>query len=147
MLATMTTSSIRQFFQFSLVGLVSFTIDVVVMWLLADKLPLVLARVLAFAAAVLSNWIFHRIYTFKDHATLDAKLREATHFTIASLLGMLPNVGIYWWTVSTGFYQTHQDFPFAPVLAMIPGIMVGHCVNFALAKYWVFNPSKHRTSV
>lgn len=129
---------LTQFFQFSLVGLVSFGIDVVVMWLLAHWLPLVLARFIAFAAAVLTNWVCHRIYTFKDYATVDAKLREATQFIIASLVGMIPNVGIYWWVVTTSFYLTHQQTPFAPLIAMIPGIMVGHCVNFALSKYWVF---------
>ena len=135
---------LTQFFQFSLVGLVSFSVDIVAMWLLSNWLPLVLARCLAFATAVLTNWICHRIYTFREYASVDAKLREATHFVIASVIGMIPNVGIYWWVVTTSFYSTYQHTPFAPVMAMIPGILLGHCINFALSKYWVF---KQRNAV
>ncbi|SBS30421.1 GtrA-like protein [Marinomonas aquimarina] len=131
-------STILQFFQFSVVGQVSFAVDVVVLWLLADAIPLIWARVLAFALAVLTNWLCHRLYTFKEHATLDAKLKEATQFAFASILGLLPNIGLYWWAIRSDFYEQYAHLSLAPVLAMIPGIFVGHCLNFLLSKYWVF---------
>ena len=131
-------STILQFFQFSVVGQISFAVDIAVLWLLADELPLMWARILAFALAVLTNWLCHRLYTFKEHATLDAKLKEATQFAVASLVGLLPNVGLYWLTIGSDVYAHYSDWSFAPVAAMLPGIFVGHCLNFVLSKYWVF---------
>lgn len=131
-------STLLQFFQFSVVGQVSFAVDIVVLWLLADSIPLLWARVLAFALAVLTNWLCHRFYTFKEHATLDAKLREATQFAIASVIGLVPNVGLYWWVIASDMYMRYADWSLAPVAAMLPGIFVGHCLNFLLSKYWVF---------
>lgn len=131
-------TTLLQFFQFSLVGQVSFTVDVAVLWLLADHVALIWARIIAFTLAVLTNWLCHRIYTFKEHATQDAKFKEAVQFSVASLLGLIPNVGLYWWAISTATYQTYANYELAPVAAMLPGILVGHCLNFLLSKHWVF---------
>lgn len=131
-------STILQFFQFSVVGQISFAVDVVVLWLLADSIPLMWARVIAFIIAVLTNWLSHRLFTFKEHANLDAKLKEATQFVIASLLGLIPNLGLYWWLIRTDLYAEYEHWSFAPVMAMIPGIFIAHCLNFLLSKYWVF---------
>lgn len=132
-------NTLFQFFQFSLIGLISFGIDVAALWLLADWLPLVLARVIAFGLAVFSNWVCHRLYTFRAHASHAAKLREASQFLVASLIGMVPNIGVYWWLIETQFYAHYAHFSVAPVAAMMPGILIGHFVNFGLSKYWVFN--------
>lgn len=132
-------TTLFQFFQFSVVGQLSFAVDIIVLWLLADSIPLLWARMLAFALAVLTNWLCHRLYTFKEYATLDAKLKEATQFAVASLIGLLPNIGLYWWAIGTDLYAQYADWSLAPVVAMFPGIFVGHCLNFLLSKYWVFN--------
>ncbi|TDO99718.1 GtrA family protein [Marinomonas balearica] len=138
----MTKSTLIQFFQFSLVGLFSFAIDFLAMWVFSQWIPLVFARSLAFLLAVLSNWICHRLYTFRRHKDQQAKLKEAIHFAIASLVGMIPNVGIYGWIVHSDEYLLYSSQPYAPLAAMIPGIMTAHIFNFALSKYWVFSHKK-----
>lgn len=134
-------TTLLQFFQFSLVGQISFAVDVAALWLLADYMPLLWARIIAFSFAVFTNWVCHRLYTFKEHATRDAKLREAIQFSLASVLGLVPNVGVYWWVIHTDSYQTHAANELAPIVAMLPGIILGHGLNFVLSKYWVFKQS------
>ncbi|ADZ90797.1 GtrA family protein [Marinomonas mediterranea] len=131
-------STFIQFIKFSLVGLISFVIDVFAMWVFSHWLPLVLARAVAFVLAVLTNWVCHRLYTFKSHASRQAKLKEAITFLTASLVGMIPNVGIYWWIVHSDWYVNYHSMSLAPLIAMIPGIVAGQITNFVLSKYWVF---------
>lgn len=133
-------TTLSQFFQFSAVGLISFLVDVVAMWCLAGAMPIMWARTLAFLLATLTNWLFHRQYTFKEHATPDAKFKEAIHFLVASLIGILPNIGVYWLTVESALYQSYAQYHLAPVIAMIPGVLAGHICNFLLSKFWVFKP-------
>lgn len=123
------------FIRFAVVGGVGFIVDSISLVLLNQLFPLVLARGVAFWVAASSNWYLNRHFTFLNGATARPAVAQWGQFLFASCIGFVPNWGCYWWLVTnTEWAELH------PVLAMVPGIGLGMCVNYALSKYWVFRP-------
>lgn len=128
----------RQFLHFGVVGTVGFIVDASILWLLSHWLPYEFARAISFWAAVTSNWWLNRIFTFKEAERNEKAHHQWGRFFLASLIGFIPNWGIFVLLIQWGSQQTFGDWAVFPYIAMVPGILAGMLINFVLSKMWVF---------
>lgn len=128
----------KQFIRFGLVGSIGFIVDAGTLWILAHWLPYGVARAISFWVAVTSNWWLNRMFTFKEASREDKAHHQWGRFFCASLIGFIPNWGIFVLLMHLGTQQGWSDFSLYPYLAMIPGILAGMLINFSLSKIWVF---------
>ncbi|MBM6550422.1 GtrA family protein [Marinomonas ostreistagni] len=128
----------KQFVHFGLVGFFGFLIDAAVLWLASHWLSYPSARALSFWAAVTSNWWLNRLFTFKTAPHQERKHHQWGKFLFASMIGFVPNWGVFtslmWLAQPSGLAEQ----AWYPYLAMMPGVLAGMLINFALAKWWVF---------
>ncbi|MFD1384895.1 GtrA family protein [Rhodanobacter aciditrophus] len=128
----------RQFLQFGSVGALGFIVDASVLWILSHWLPYEVARALSFWAAVTSNWWFNRIFTFKEARRDERAHHQWGRFFCASLIGFIPNWGLFVLLMEWGSQLSISNWPIYPYAALIPGILAGMIINFSLSKIWVF---------
>lgn len=119
-------------FRFACVGATGFVIDCLSFVLLSTLAPPVTARGASFWIAASSNWYLNRHFTFRQSGQHQAA-KQWGQFLCASVVGFLPNWGIYVWLLHNTPWA--QDYTLA---AMVPGILAGMLVNYLLAKSWVF---------
>ena len=127
--------------KFALVGGSGFLVDLSTLLFFHEfiQLDLLVSRVLAFIAAVTSNWFLNRIFTFSHIPKSAKKAHEWLRFFISALLAAIPNIGI--------FYFLMQFLPESRgmiVFAMSCGILAGYYSNYRLATAWVFNLEKSK---
>lgn len=128
----------QQFIKFGMVGAIGFLVDALVLWLASYWLPYPTARAISFWAAVTSNWWLNRVFTFQDAEHSEKAHQQWGKFFLASLIGFIPNWGVFVLLMGFGEQQALIDMPLYPYLAMIPGVLAGMLVNFSLSKFWVF---------
>ena len=126
--------SARRFVRFNLVGAGGLAAQLGVLWLLASGLsmPVAPATAIAVAVAVIHNFAWHRLWTWRDRGAhgLDAFLAFAAANGLVSLVG---NVAI-----TTGLVRSaHMN----PLPANLIAIAICACVNFWLADRLVFRPA------
>jgi putative flippase GtrA len=135
----------ERFIKFLVVGTVGFVVDFGTLTTLVEVFgvqPLV-ANVFSFSAAVVSNFIFNRYWTYPDSRSkpLIAQLRQ---FTVVSVFGLLTNTAIFW--VAKLAFNPILDGSGVAVLegrGYIPAKMVATVVvlfwNFFVNRYWTYN--------
>ncbi|MCG7588461.1 GtrA family protein, partial [Photobacterium sp. OFAV2-7] len=123
-----------------------FIVDVSAMTLLSVVLQVIPARAGAFWVAASFTWWCNRQFTFKE-ANKSAPLRQWFRFLLTACVGFIPNWGCYWalirWVDDAWITQLvgESGLYFWPLVAMIPGILLGMVVNFSLASRWVYRPA------
>ncbi len=127
------------FYRFAFVGSLGFLVDLSVYVLFSLIGPHLLARAIAFWCAASSNWYLNRRFTFASQES--NKLAQWSLFLLTSLLGFVPNMGVYYLTMQWG--ESSNDLPSAvillwPYISLVPGVLAGLVVNFLTAKYLVF---------
>ena len=119
--------------RFGLVGASGFVVDVScwqgLQWL---GLEHQWARFLSFWPAVTWNWSWNRVFTFDDRPPA-APARQWMQFIVASLVGLVTNVGVYLALTGTvAFFDRYR------LLAIVAGVLVGMAANFTVADRFVF---------
>jgi dolichol-phosphate mannosyltransferase len=117
-----------QLFQFGVVGAVGYVVNLVVFAVLTLTLDVqhILAAVLAFCVAVTNNFLWNRIWTFRESAEGGHAGFQATRFFAVSLGGLVVNVAVLALLV---------DVLGAPEL---PSHAIAMPVNFIGNKLWTF---------
>ncbi|WP_067214498.1 GtrA family protein [Marinomonas gallaica] len=128
----------KQFIKFGIVGSIGFLVDACVLWFCSHWLPYPTARAISFWVAVTSNWWFNRIFTFQDANHLEKPHQQWGKFFFASLIGFIPNWGIFVYAMWLGEQLELSHYALFPYVAMVPGVLAGMLVNFSLSKFWVF---------
>jgi dolichol-phosphate mannosyltransferase len=132
---------LRRFIQFGLVGLSGVGVNFGTFWLLTRGAGLgdLVAVILGWATATLSNFILNDIWTFRDRRAGNAKaiLVRAVKFFLVSLGA----VGIYYavYTPLTRFLGVYD------LVAYAIAIGIGLVWNFSVNVLWTWRKDKTRT--
>lgn len=157
---------VERFIKFACVGLLGFIIDFGALFLLqssilppvtvaGENLPLnvALASIIAFTLAVVSNFIWNRLWTYPDSRSFSIR-RQLTQFAIVSVIG--GTVRTLWTAVSFIFFGLLSTsllqavFPdYYPSLldqqklgtmaAQLIGVIIVMFWNFLANRYWTYN--------
>lgn len=92
----LSSKSVRQFISYFGVGGAAALVEWVAFYLFASVLRIqyLLATALAFILSTTANWFLGRVFTFKDSAYKDKKVREITLVFTVSAIGLLFNMGL-----------------------------------------------------
>jgi len=143
-------SLLVQLVRFGVVGAAGFVVDIAVfnalrLTLLAPEVihtgPLV-AKVISTALAILTNWLGNRHWTFAGSRQRNT-VREGIEFFAVSLVGM--GIGLLC------LYVSHYLLGLTSVVAdnissNVIGLALGAVFRFVLYRYWVYSPTRARTS-
>ncbi len=138
-----------RFLRFVGVGLMGAVIDFGVMNLLTKLLfmPLVIAGTISFIAAVISNFLWNRYWTYPDSRSKPIA-RQLSQFGVVSIAGLLirvpllaileplfefvfSNMPLHFATFTTKFLAQNSDLAVAVVVVMF--------WNFFINRYWTYN--------
>ena len=134
----------ERFFKFLVVGTIGFVVDFGTLTVLVEVVGLepVVANVFSFSAAVLSNFLWNRYWTYPDSRTKRRRVQLA-QFAFVSVLGLLINSFILY--ILQGPFDTLLPIMGAPdyIDGYIPAKMVATAVvlfwNFFVNRYWTYN--------
>ena len=93
-----------------------------------------MATVLAFILSTTANWFLGRVFTFKDSAFKDRKLREIVLVFLVSAIGLLFNLALMYLFVTVLGMNTNILKTAAKILAT--GIVF--IWNFLARKLWIY---------
>ncbi len=100
----------------------------------AFNLPYLLATILAFIVSTTANWILGRIFTFKDSAYKDKKLREMVLVFLVSAIGLVFNLLLMYLFVTV----LHMDTNLLKTMAKILATGIVFIWNFMSRKLWIY---------
>ena len=123
---------LAQFLRFGTVGAFGFLVDTATVYATRGALGLYGAGALAYLTAASSNWVLHRLWTFRGRGGGPAH-RQWLAFLAANLLGFVLNRGTYAVLVTVSPLCAAQ-----PVLAVAAGSVAGLALNFQLSRSLVF---------
>lgn len=135
----------ERFLKFLIVGTVGFVVDFGMLTLLVELFhaPTLLANVVSFSAAVMSNFTFNRLWTYPDSRskTLWSQLGQ---FWMVSIVGLGINTLILF-LLESPFDALFSDAGVAALVdrGYIPAKMVATVAvlfwNFFINRYWTYN--------
>src|SRR5689334_19252779 len=121
------TKTSAEFLRFAVAGATGFAVDAGLVLLLKTVFgwhPIV-ARLPAFAVALVVTWWINRHWTFQGKRVARSIWAEFAHYGAVQLTGMAANIGIYALIIAmTG------DDPLDLVGAMVVGAAVGMAINY-----------------
>ncbi len=123
---------IGQFFKFALVGGIGTLVTILVLYLLTEKLGIyyIISAIFAFIIAMTHNFIFNKIWTFKEDIRMDIG-RKYLQFSLVSILALIINICfLYTFTEIFGIYY---------IISQILAIGVAFIINFLGNKLWIFH--------
>jgi len=130
---------ILAFLKFGITGVSGLIIDFSLTWLFKDEFHFnkFVANAIGFSAAVISNYIIHRNWTFKDNKSKAGP--QFTAFVTVSVIGLLLNSGIIllldnW--LSVNFY-----------ISKAVAIFIVFFWNFSVNYFFIFKSSKEQESI
>jgi len=141
-----------RFLRFIVVGLIGAAVDFGVMNLLTQifKFPLILAGTISFIAAVLSNFIWNRYWTYPDSRSKPI-VRQLFEFTIVNAAGLLIRVPILAFLerpmVRFFTWLPFQVASFSPEFLSKNGTLAIAVIivlfwNFFVNRYWTYSDVK-----
>lgn len=132
----LSSKNIRQLLSYFGVGGTAALVEWLCFYLLEKlfNLPYLLATALAFIASTTVNWILGRMFTFKESAYKEKKLREAVLVFIVSAFGLAFNLLLMTFFVELLGMNTNLLKTVAKVLAT--GIVF--IWNFLSRKLWIY---------
>jgi putative flippase GtrA len=136
-----------RFFRFLVVGGIGFVVDFGTFNLLASvfDVPAVLASVLSFSAAIVSNFIWNRYWTYPDSRSKKIS-RQLVEFGVVSVTGLLIRTPIFA-LLEAPFQRLFEQLPLAlPLtaeffghnLALAIAVIVVMFWNFFVNRYWTY---------
>lgn len=140
-----------RFIRFAIVGAIGAVIDFGVFNLLTNyvdyfKTNAVLASVISFILAVISNFTWNRLWTYPDSRNKSFS-RQLTQFVTVSVIGLLIRTPLFAWLekVLIDFLTGRWNFePLTPVfvahnISLAIVILVVMLWNFFANRYWTYN--------
>jgi len=139
-----------RFFRFAVVGIIGAVVDFGTFNLLTSfaGLTAVLASVISFVAAIISNFTWNRYWTYPDSRSkpLGSQLIQ---FSAVSLLGLLIRTPIIYF-LEPLFSSIFSEFAFLPIgfitaeflannLALAIAVIVVMFWNFFINRYWTYS--------
>ena len=142
---------LKRFVKFALIGGLGTVIDFGIFNLLADLFAVspVIASMCSFSCAVVSNFVWNRIWTFKDSHT-KTMLQQFIQFVIVSVVGLIIRTPLLAWLITvftniaiTTFHLAQNTAALiANNLALACAVGVVMIWNFIANRLWTFNDVK-----
>jgi len=125
------------FFKFSVVGAIGAVVDMSLLVFLKEfiGLPLLLANAISFTAAVLNNFLWNSLWTYRHQPNKNPR-RQVVQFAIVSTLGLALNTGI--------LHLLANILGLWYILAKAIAIGVVWFWNFVMNRLWTFRGSGTR---
>ncbi len=138
-----------RFLRFAVVGAIGAVIDFGVMNLLRQVFftPLVIAGTVSFVAAVLSNFVWNRYWTYPDSRSKPV-LKQLFVFSEVSGIGLiiriptlylLEPVFLYMFSVLEGYFSFINPKWFADNFTLAIAVIIVMFWNFFVNRYWTYN--------
>lgn len=126
-----------EFLRFAVAGATGFAVDAALVLLLTNAFgwqPIV-ARMPAFAVALVVTWLINRAWTFQNKRAGRSLLAEFASYGAVQLMAMAANIGVYALVIAlTG--ETTLDL----MAALVTGSGLGMAINYLGARKFVFGP-------
>ncbi len=123
---------IKEFVQFGVVGGIGTLVNIVILYLLTEKVGVyyLISAIFSFIVAMSSNFILNKIWTFKEKARLGIG-KKYLQFGLVSVLALLVNLFfLYVFTEIFGIYY---------IISQILAIGIALIINFLGNKIWTFS--------
>jgi putative flippase GtrA len=135
----------ERFVKFLIVGTIGFVVDFGTLTTLVEVFDFhpVVANVFSFSAAVTSNFIFNRYWTYPDSRSKRI-ISQLQQFTLVNVAGLAINTTIFW-LLKLAFnpVMNSTGIPLFYDRGYIPAKMVATVVvlfwNFFVNRYWTYN--------
>lgn len=124
---------LREFFFFGISGIIGFSVDTTVLYLLYGDWGPFISRGCSFFVAVLITWLFNRTITFKKKCSGMGLLNEFFSYLLLMLCGGVVNYGLYSWLI-TSYRLVLEN----PIIGIAVGSIAGMIVNLATSKLILF---------
>jgi len=140
---------VRRFAKFAVVGGVGFVVDTAVLNLLVLGLHLVddtnrvMAKAFSFSLAVASNFVWNRVWTFRDSRSKPLSV-QLGQFIVVSLVGLAINLAIFSavgnWLVPLlrSAYGPVQGLALGTNIAQVCAVVVVLFWNFFINRVWTY---------
>ena len=138
----------NRFVKFAIVGAIGAVVDFGIFNLLTQftKIAPVVASVLSFCAAVVSNFLLNRYWTYPDSRTKRLR-RQLVQFGVVSLIGLGIRTPLFVWLeiiLISAAEKFLPNFPLSPVIvghnvALAIAILVVMLWNFIANRFWTYN--------
>ena len=127
------------FLKFGITGVSGLVIDFALTWFFKDELHFnkFIANAIGFTAAVMSNYMIHRNWTFKENKSKAAP--QFTAFLIVSVIGLLLNSGI----ILLLNNSMEVNFYISKAIA----IFIVFFWNFSINYFFIFKPVEKQESI
>jgi dolichol-phosphate mannosyltransferase len=122
----------KEFFKFAFVGLIGTFINLAILYLLTEKIGVyyLISAIVSFIFAMTSNFIFNKVWTFKESLTKDTG-KKYIQFGLVSLIALLINLFfLYLFTEFFGIYY---------LISQVLAIGLALIINFSWNKVWTFS--------
>lgn len=129
----MTTRTLDQMVRFAVGGIVGYVVDAGVLMIAAPWAGPYAGRLLSFAVAVISTWLFNRFVTFHQQRGNLSVLHELARYFAVCLGGGSVNLVAY----SLVVYLFNLTGSWL-LLAVAAGSLAGMTINFTLSRRFVF---------
>ena len=136
---------LTRFIKFAVVGSIGFIVDFGTLTILVEIFGLfeIFANVFSFSAAVVSNFLFNRYWTYPDSRSKDI-WRQLAQFALVNIIGLGINTLVLF-LLLTPFNTLIDTLDVAPMIGRgyIPAKIVGTVIvlfwNFFVNRYWTYN--------
>jgi len=132
-----------RFIKFGIVGGSGIFVNMGFLWFFTEIVGLyyLISSVLAIALAMISNFIWNDLWTWRDRGEpgLNAYLtRLAKFIVVSSFAGYVGNLGVLW--ILTHFFHLYY------LISNLFGIAVGTILNYSINNFWTFKPGVEKDS-
>ena len=119
----------KRFVRFAIVGIIGSIVDFGVFNLLSIVflIPAVIASVISFILAVISNFIWNRLWTYPETRNIRV-LKQLTQFSIVSLMGLLIRTPLFAWMEKVLIPIAEKFIP-----NILTPTIIGHNLALAIA--------------
>lgn len=133
--------SVLQFSKFSIVGLTGIPVDLTTTYLITEHLMLDprLSAVFGFLAAVSTNYILNKLWTFKLNKNMAKPLSSYLLFVLICSLGAAISIGSMHFFME--FYNLKQGKLY--LIARLLGILLAAIWNYTGSKIFVFKSNEN----
>ena len=125
-------NTIREFIKFGIVGAIGTFVNIIILYLLTEKIGIyyLISAIFSFVVAMSSNFILNKIWTFKENIRAGFG-KKYLQFSIVSISALLVNLFfLYIFTEVLGIYY---------IISQVLAIGVALIVNFIGNKAWTFS--------
>jgi putative flippase GtrA len=121
-----------RWWKFNLVGMVGVGVQLAALWTIVhfSRVPDLLATVLAVETALLHNFVWHELWTWRTATSLGRYERLLRFHLTSGVLSIASNVLLTW------VFRESLGLPL--LLANLAAISMTSVINFAMASKWVF---------